>query len=164
MGIFLGGPQTPYKMVSATLPCFFCLACSLSRRSHVKFYLSFTSECFCLCEPFPDLYTGAYPFPLLTQLVAYASGMVPPFSYNFKEYLDCKENTSQEHTALCKDQKKEVSRLHGFSPEPWLWTQVLSSSPCLPPVGAETLSPFTKRTQDGNSKQPGDIVRVKVCQ
>lgn len=100
----------------------------LSKCSHVKSYLSFTFKCVFLYEPLPDFYTGTYPFPLLTLHVAYASGMAPPFSYYFKEYLDCKENTSQEHTALCEDQKKRspdcVVSLqnhdceHGFSPPP----------------------------------------------
>lgn len=92
MGIFLSGPKHPTECYQLSLPCFFCLACSLSKCSYVKSCLSFTFKCVFLYEPLPDFYTGTYPFPFLTLHVTYSSGMVPPFSYYFKEYLDYKEN------------------------------------------------------------------------
>lgn len=127
-GDFSQWPRTPYRIVATIFTLFLLFSMlTLHMFSSKILFIFHIQMLFPLWTPSWFLYRDI-PFPSPNTACSLCLWYGPSISYYFKEYLDCKENTSQEHRALCKDQKERSPDCmvslqshdceHGFSPPP----------------------------------------------
>lgn len=123
-GDFSQWPQTPYRMVPTNFTLFLLFSMLTLQMFSCKILFIFHIwMLFPLWPPSWFLYRDI-PFPSPNS----ACSLCLWYGPSYFKYLDCKENTSQEHTELCKDQRKRSPDCmvslqshdseHRFSPPP----------------------------------------------